>query len=166
MKLPFFVAKRFVAGEVLTDAVPRVEELNAKGIQVSLDLLGENVTQRTTADRTLSEYITLLHTIKEKNIKSNISIKLTMMGLDIDRSYARDNLFKLLEVAKKNGQFVRIDMEGSPYTQLTIDLYKEAQAVYTGHVGVVIQAYLRRTAGDIEDLASMNADIRLRRGPG
>lgn len=164
MNLPFFLAKRFVAGEVLADAIPKVQSLNAKGIKVSLDLLGENVKDRRTAVATLSEYIVLLNTIKEKGIDSNISIKLTMMGLDIDLPYAKDNLFALLDVAKTNGQFVRIDMEGSPYTQLTIDMLKEAHASYPGHVGTVIQAYLKRTDADIAALAALGADIRLCKG--
>lgn len=164
MNLPFFLAKRFVAGEVLADAIPKVQTLNAKGIKVSLDLLGENVTDRKTADATLSEYIVLLNTIKDKGIDSNISIKLTMMGLDIDLPYAKDNLFALLDVAKTNGQFVRIDMEGSPYTQVTIDMLKEAHASYPGHVGTVIQAYLKRTDADIAALADLGADIRLCKG--
>jgi proline dehydrogenase len=164
MNLPFFLAKRFVAGEVLADAIPKVQSLNAKGIRVSLDLLGENVKDRKTADATLDEYIVLLNTIKEKGIDSNISIKLTMMGLDIDLPYAKDNLFALLDVAKTNGQFVRIDMEGSPYTQLTIDMLQAAHASYPGHVGTVIQAYLKRTDADIAALAALGADIRLCKG--
>ncbi len=164
MNLPFFLAKRFVAGEVLADAIPKVQSLNAKGIKVSLDLLGENVKDRKTADATLAEYIVLLNTIKEKGIDSNISIKLTMMGLDIDLPYAKANLFALLDVAKTNGQFVRIDMEGSPYTQLTIDMLQAAHAAYPGHVGTVIQAYLKRTDADIAALADLGADIRLCKG--
>jgi len=164
MKFPFFLAKRFVAGEVLADAIPKVQSLNAKGIRVSLDLLGENVKDRKTADATLEEYIILLNTIKDQGIDSNISIKLTMMGLDIDLAYAKDNLFALLDVAKTNGQFVRIDMEGSPYTQLTIDMLKTAHESYPGHVGTVIQAYLKRTDADIATLAALGADIRLCKG--
>lgn len=164
MKLPYFLAKRFVAGEVLDDAIPKVKTLNEKGIRVSLDLLGENVTDRHTADRTLLEYVRLLNTIRENGIDSNISIKMTMMGLDIDHSYARQNLFHLLDVAKANSQFVRIDMEGSPYTEVTIQMLKEAHERYSGHVGTVIQAYLHRTDADIKELAALGADIRLCKG--
>lgn len=164
MKLPFFLAKRFVAGEVLADAIPKVQALNEKGIRVSLDLLGENVKDRYTADRTLLEYVSLLNTIRDNGIDSNISIKMTMMGLDIDHAYARQNLFHLLDVAKTNGQFVRIDMEGSPYTEVTIQLLKEAHRLYAGHVGTVIQAYLHRTDSDINELATLGADVRLCKG--
>jgi proline dehydrogenase len=164
MKLPFALAKRFVAGETLKQAVPKVEALNAKDINVTLDLLGENVTDRETADETVDEYIKLLKGIEDAGLKSSISIKLTMLGLDIDREYCKDNLFKLLDTARELDQFVRIDMEGSDYTQVTIDLYKEAFQEYGKHVGIVIQAYLHRTKNDIAELAEMGADVRLCKG--
>lgn len=164
MKLPFVLAKRFVAGESFEDAVPKVEELNEKGIKITLDLLGENVEDRTMADETVESYESLLQKINEAGLDSTISIKLTMMGLDIDRSYCRDNLFQLLDVARTNNQFVRIDMEGSDYTQMTIDLFKEAYQEYGKHVGIVIQAYLHRSEEDISELAEMGADVRLCKG--
>jgi proline dehydrogenase len=164
MKLPFALAKRFVAGETLKQAIPKVEELNAKDIKVTLDLLGENVTEREVADDTVNEYIKLLQGIEEAGLKSSISIKLTMLGLDIDRQYCKDNLFKLLDAAKELNQFVRIDMEGTDYTQVTIDLFKEAFKEYGKHVGIVIQAYLHRTKNDITELAEMGADVRLCKG--
>ncbi|MGM0587579.1 MAG: proline dehydrogenase family protein [Bacteroidota bacterium] len=164
MKLPFALAKRFVAGETLKQAIPKVEELNAKDIEVTLDLLGENVTEREVADDTVNEYIKLLQGIEEAGLKSSISIKLTMLGLDIDRQYCKDNLFKLLDAAKELNQFVRIDMEGTDYTQVTIDLFKEAFKEYGKHVGIVIQAYLHRTKNDIAELAEMGADVRLCKG--
>ncbi|AXI99604.1 L-proline dehydrogenase [Cyclonatronum proteinivorum] len=164
MKLPFAVAKRFVAGESLNQAVPKVADLNEYGIKVTLDLLGENVTDRTMADETLQHYIELLEGIHEQKIDSTISIKLTMLGLDIDRDYCRDNLFKLLDAAVKYDQFIRIDMEGTDYTQLTIDLFKEAFRKYGKHVGIVIQAYLHRTKDDIDELSALGADIRLCKG--
>jgi len=164
MKLPYLLAKRFVAGETLPQAVPKVAHLNEAGIKVTLDLLGENVKDRSTADQTLQHYIDLLEGIHEQNLNSSISIKLTMLGLDIDRTYCHDNLFKLLDVARKYDQFVRLDMEGSLYTQLTIDIFKEAFQEYGRHVGIVIQAYLHRTKGDIEELAELGADVRLCKG--
>lgn len=164
MKLPFVLAKRFVAGESFEDAIPKVEQLNGKDVKVTLDLLGENVTDRQTADETVDSYIELLKGIEDAGLESTISIKLTMLGLDIDQSYCRDNLFKLLDVARKTDQFVRIDMEGSDYTQVTIDLFKEAFQEYGKHVGIVIQAYLHRTKEDIANLAEMGADVRLCKG--
>lgn len=164
MKLPFFLAKRFVAGETLDQTMPKVSELNGLDIKVTLDLLGENVNDRETADSTLQHYIDLLDGISAQGVDSSISIKLTMLGLDINRDYCRDNLFKLLDAAKKHDQFVRIDMEGSDYTQVTIDLFKEAFREYGKHVGIVIQAYLHRSKQDIDDLASIGADVRLCKG--
>ena len=164
MKLPFVLAKRFVAGESFEHAKPKVKALNEKEIKVTLDLLGENVEDRQTADETVENYIKLLNDINESELDSTISIKLTMMGLDIDRNYCRDNVFKLLDVARKNDQFVRIDMEGSDYTQMTIDIFKEAFQEYGKHVGIVIQAYLHRTEEDIEELAEIGADVRLCKG--
>ena len=164
MKLPFFLAKRFVAGESFKEAIPKVEMLNQKSIKITLDLLGENVEDRNTADETVENYIELLKSINEAGLDSTISIKLTMMGLDIDRSYCKENLFRLLDVARENNQFVRIDMEGSDYTQLTIDLFKEAFQEYGKHVGIVIQAYLHRSKSDINELAEIGADVRLCKG--
>ena len=164
MKLPFVFAKRFVAGETFESTVPKIKALNKKGIKVTLDLLGENVKKKTTADDTVKEYIRLLNDIHEAGLKSTISIKLTMLGLDIDSEYCRDNLYMLLDEAKKLDSFVRIDMEGSDYTQQTIDLFKEAFKKYGKHVGVVIQAYLHRTKEDIKDLAELGADVRLCKG--
>lgn len=164
MKLPFILAKRFVAGETFQEVIPKVEQLNQKNIHITLDLLGENVDDRATADETVESYMELLRNINSAGLDSTISIKLTMLGLDIDERYCRDNLFKLLDVARKHDQFVRIDMEGSAYTQQTIDLFKEGFKEYGRHVGIVIQAYLHRTKDDIAELADMGADIRLCKG--
>ncbi|TYP93824.1 L-proline dehydrogenase [Fodinibius salinus] len=164
MKLPFFLAKRFVAGESFDQAIPKVEQINSKGIHVTLDLLGENVDDRATADDTVRSYIKLLNDINEAGLDSTISIKLTMLGLDIDREYCRNNLFELLDTARETDQFVRIDMEGSDYTQPTIDLFKEAHNEYGSHVGIVLQAYLYRTEQDVAELAEMGADVRMCKG--
>ena len=164
MKLPFILAKRFVAGETFEQSAPKVKYLNQKNIDITLDLLGENVNDRATADATVTSYIDLLNGIQKEKLISTISIKLTMMGLDIDREYCKDNLFKLLDVAREHDQFVRIDMEGTPYTQVTIDLFKEAFAEYGKHVGTVIQSYLYRSTDDINELAELGADIRLVKG--
>lgn len=164
MKLPFVLAKRFVAGETFDQSIPKVRELNKHGIKVTLDLLGENVKKKEMADETVENYIQLIENIHKAGLKSTISVKLTMMGLDIDEEYCRENLFKLLDAARKRDSFVRIDMEGSDYTQATIDLFKESFMEYGKHVGIVIQAYLHRSKDDIPDLAEMGADVRLCKG--
>jgi proline dehydrogenase len=164
MKLPFILAKRFVAGETFQESIPKVQYLNEKDIPITLDLLGENVKDEATASETVESYIRLLDGIHESGLISTISIKLTMMGLDIDRDFCRENLFKLMDVAKKHDQFVRIDMEGSRVTQVTLDIFKEAFEKYGKHVGTVIQAMLHRSKNDIDELAEMGADIRLVKG--
>jgi len=164
MQLPFFLARRFVAGENFSQAVSKVKELNHKGIPVTLDLLGENVTDRDTAEATTLEYCDLLDGIRDEQLDATISIKLTMLGLDIDTGYCRENLHKLLDKAKKLDQFVRIDMEGSDYTQRTLDLFYDARKIYGQHVGIVIQAYLFRSREDIAALVQNGADVRLCKG--
>lgn len=164
MKLPFVLAKRFVAAETFDETVPKINSINENGIKVTLDLLGENVADKTTADETVEIYLKLLNNIHDAGLKSTISIKLTMMGLDIDKEYCKENLFRLLDETQRLNSFARIDMEGSDYTQSTIDIFKEAFQKYPKYVGIVIQAYLKRTKKDIEDLAEMGADIRLCKG--
>lgn len=164
MKLPFAFARRFVAGEHFEEAVPKVKKLNDLRIKVALDLLGENVHERNQADQTLKDYQDLLHKIHELKLDASISVKLTMLGLDIDPLYTRDNLFKLLERAREQDQFVRIDMEGSDYVAKTIDIFKEAFAEFGKHVGIVLQAYLHRTKEDVIELAEMGVDVRMVKG--
>ena len=126
MNLPFALAKRFVAAKTFDGTIPKIKSFNEKGIKVTLDLLGENVKEKTTADDTVEIYKQLLHKIHEAGLKSTISIKLTMLGMDIDQEYCKKNLFNLLDLAKELNSFVRIDMEGSDYTQQTIDIFKDA----------------------------------------
>lgn len=164
MKLPFALARRFVAGEDFASAAPKVRALNDKGIEVTLDLLGENVTRRDVAEQTARLYRELVDEIVDEGLRSTISIKLTMLGLDIDRGFCRENLVSLMEKVREKDLFVRIDMEGSAYTQVTIELFKEMFEQFPGHVGIVIQAYLHRTARDIAELAEMGADVRLCKG--
>lgn len=164
MKLPFVLASRFVAAKTFEGTIPKIKSFNEKGIKVTLDLLGENVREKTTADYTVDIYKDLLNKIHEAGLKSTISIKLTMLGLDIDQEYCKKNLFHLLDLAKELNSFVRIDMEGSDYTQQTINIFKEALEQYGKHVGIVIQAYLHRTEIDIPELAKLGADIRLCKG--
>ena len=165
MKLPFVFAKRFVAGEEFSSSVPAAKQLNQAHHQLTLDLLGENVTSRSQANHNVKAYIDVLKGIEQHKLLSGISIKLTMLGLDIDVEYCADNLFTLMEHARSQNQFVRIDMEGSAYTELTLDLFKRAHAEYSArHVGTVIQAMLHRSKEDIAELAGLGADVRLVKG--
>lgn len=156
-------ATRFVAGEDREAAIAVGRELNARGIAVSLDLLGENVTEPDEAAAARDAYVDLLQGIAETGVDSNISIKLTMLGLDIAPRLAEENLRVILEAAEARGNWVRIDMEGSPYTQLTLEIFQRVWESYR-NVGVVVQSMLRRTADDVERLIAMGARVRLVKG--
>ncbi len=164
IRLPFFLAKRFVAGEDFPQAAPKVKGLNSKGLKATLDLLGENVTDREMADATTRAYCDLLDDIREEDLDTSISIKPTMLGMDIDYNYCVENVFTLLDKAKKYNQFVRIDMEGSDYTQRTIDMFLQAKRQYDPHVGIVLQAYLHRTREDVDLMIREKSDVRLCKG--
>src|SRR3712207_2313486 len=159
------LAQRFVAGETQDQALAVVAELNRQGATVTLDYLGENVTEADAAVAVKRTYIELLHQIAAQRLNSNISVKLTALGLDISRELCLSNLIALVRAAQEHDNFVRIDMEGSAYTQATLDLFEE---VYAGkglnNVGVVIQSYLYRSAADVERLNRLGARVRLCKG--
>jgi len=157
------MARRFVAGDNAEQAVGAVERLNRSGIRATLDILGENVREQDDAKRYVEGYRDLLQQIHARQADANVSIKLTMLGLDIDTELCRDNLLRVIEAAERTGNFVRIDMEGSAYTQRTLDLFYQ---VFEQHreVGAVIQSALRRSAGDIAELVRRGARVRLCKG--
>jgi proline dehydrogenase len=163
MSLLFHFASRFVAGEHVDEAMAAVKKLNAKGLTASLDILGENVHDKTTADRAVQGYINLLNKIHEAKIDSNVSVKLTMTGLDISDDYCFDNASRICEKAAALNNFVRVDMEGSPYTERTMKLFLRLHKLYS-NVGAVIQAYLYRSEQDIDALNAAGARVRLCKG--
>ncbi len=155
---------RFIAGEDAAAIVAPVRELNAAGITVSLDFLGESVRTREEVEVTMRTYKSVFETISAQNLKANVSIKLTALGLDIDSDFCYHNMCELLDVAGPV-QFIRIDMESTAYTQITLDLfYRLWNEGNYRNVGVVIQAYLRRSAADVEDLIKNNVRVRLCKG--
>lgn len=164
MRLPFFLASRFVAGESFEQAVTVVREFNNAGIAVTLDMLGENVSDRAMADATAHSYRQLLSDIATEQLQASISIKLTMLGLDIHKECCRENLFALLDRARECNRFVRIDMEASRYVDDTLELFYEARAEYGDLVGPVIQASLHRSREDVARLAREQIDVRLCKG--
>ena len=167
MRLPFFLAKRFVAGESFTDSLPAIRSLTKQGLFVTLDLLGEDITDTQIAIASRDAYTELIQVVDEsRNFKeeANISIKLSMMGQKIDESLCLDNLYQLLSTAKSHDVFVRLDMEGSDITDSTVRLFKEVYAEFPDHVGLVLQAYLKRTAADIDAMCKMNARVRICKG--
>jgi len=157
------LARRFIAGESKEDAVRAVRDLNALGMKTSLDILGENVTSEQMARDLANKYIDVLETIDHENIRANVSVKLTQMGLDISDDFCFDNVSRIIEAARDRGNFVRIDMEGSDYTQRTLDLVYRWADKYD-NIGTVIQSMLYRSAGDIAELKSRGIRVRLCKG--
>ncbi|HEY9724570.1 MAG TPA: proline dehydrogenase family protein [Oscillatoriaceae cyanobacterium] len=158
------LTRRFVAGEALDEAIGAMRELNTQGIKGSLDLLGENVYTVDEARAAGKAYEQILDRIAETGLDTNVSLKLTQMGLDLGEDLCREITGGVIAKAKQYGNFVRIDMEGSPYTQRTLDLFKRLFAEYGTTVGIVLQAYLYRTADDVEDMIKLGARVRLCKG--
>jgi len=157
------VARRWVAGESLDDAVTAARALNRLGFPVTLDFLGENVSNKDGAVRAASIYISMYDRIAAEGLNGNVSLKLTQLGLDLDEAFCESLVRRIAESSTQHGNFLRIDMEGSPYTQRTVELCKRVRA-NTDAVGTVIQSYLRRSERDVRDLLSVGCRIRLVKG--
>lgn len=158
-------ANRFVAGETLDSALEAVEKLNAKGITASLDLLGESVHNEAEARAAGRQYTKMLDAIKERGLDANVSVKLTAMGLDISEELCTRIMQDILECAAKHGTFVRLDMEGSDYTQRTLDLFEHRLfPAHRENVGIVLQSYLYRTFADVEHANRLKARVRICKG--
>ena len=158
-------ASRFVAGETIETGVHAAVDLAAKGITSSLDLLGESVTQEAEAVAARDQYLQMLDRMSTARVEVNVSVKLTQMGLDIGEELCAANMVAILDKAKALGGFVRLDMEGSDYTQRTLDFFRNRlHERYGAHCGVVIQSMLRRSEKDIEDMIALRARVRLCKG--
>jgi proline dehydrogenase len=158
-------SSRFVAGETLDEAIAAARDLNGRDITVSLDLLGESVTNPEAAAGARDAAIEILDRIHATGVQANLSVKLTQMGLDLDGELAAANAGRILERAKQHGIFVRVDMEASGYVERTLDLYHRVlRPAYGDLVGVVIQTMLRRTENDIDTLLEAGARVRLVKG--
>jgi proline dehydrogenase len=156
---------RFVAGETIDEAVSYIREINAENCTASFDHLNESVTSETEAEAEVYEYLNILAKISETNIRSNASIKLTQFGLGLDPELAYRNVRRVVEDAHKRGNFVRVDMEDSAVTQVTIDIFKRLRAEFDlNDVGIVLQSYLRRTYADAQELIKLPARIRICKG--
>ena len=160
------VSGRFVAGMTVEEALAATQAMNARGMSVSVDNLGENVTNLEEARHSAQLYHQMLDQIHARGLNANVSLKLTHMGLDVDEGEARKIASELVSHAARIGNFVRIDMEGSPYTQKTLDVVQELhrQPGHANHVGAVIQSYLHRSEGDVHDLCAQRIRIRLCKG--
>jgi proline dehydrogenase len=155
--------ERFVAGETLDQAVVVARGLAAAGFRLSLDHLGEEVTTPEAAERAVADYLAVVETIARERLPSGISIKLTQLGLAQDRAACQARLERLLAAARDAGVFVRVDMESSAYTQATLDLVRAVWPRYR-NVGVVLQAYLYRTARDLREVLALGISVRLCKG--
>ncbi len=157
---------RFVAGMSVEEALQATVATNQKGMSVSVDNLGENVTNLDEARHSAQLYHDMLDELEKRKLDANVSLKLTHMGLDVDENVARTIADEVVAHAARIDNFVRIDMEGSPYTQKTLDMVYELhrQPGHANHVGAVIQAYLHRSEGDVNDLCAQRIRIRLCKG--
>jgi len=156
---------RFVAGETIDDAITYIRQINAENCTASFDHLNESVGSDAEAEAEVNEYLNILAKITETQIRSNVSIKLTQFGLGLDPELAYRNARRVVEDARNRGNFVRVDMEDSNVTQVTIDIFKRLRAEFDlNDVGIVLQSYLRRTYADAQDLIKLPARIRICKG--
>ncbi|MEO6223475.1 MAG: proline dehydrogenase family protein, partial [Vicinamibacterales bacterium] len=157
-------ARRFIAGERVEEAIEAAREVERQGLMVTLDLLGESVASRADAVTATTGYIDVIEAIERAGVGRNISLKLTQLGLDIDQATCTDNLRRIFDAAATAGFFVRIDMENSPYTDRTLDIFETTWNIGYHHAGVVIQSYLKRSPADIARLNALGARVRLVKG--
>ncbi|HEX9303857.1 MAG TPA: proline dehydrogenase family protein [Thermoanaerobaculia bacterium] len=157
------IAHRYVAGETLEQALDTSRALNAEGCMATLDVLGEDVSQTEETERTVDEYLRALDGIAARRVDANISVKLTALGLKIDREHCRREFGRIVEGARRHGNFVRIDMEDSSVTEVTIRIFEDACEEYE-RVGLVLQAYLRRSRNDAARAVALRANVRVCKG--
>ena len=157
-------ARRFIAGETVEEAVTCVQGLRHQGLMLTLDYLGESVSSAAAAAAAAADYVRIIDAIVRSGIERNISLKLTQLGLDVDRATAVDNMRRILESADANGFFVRIDMENSPYTEATLSIFETLWQQGHRQIGTVIQSYLKRSEADIRRLNALGARVRLVKG--
>jgi proline dehydrogenase len=157
------MSRRFVAGEDLDAAVAAARALNQAGMMVSLDYLGENVATEADARRACEMYLGIYDRIAAERLLGNVSLKLTQLGLDLGDAFCQGLVERIVARAASYSNFLRVDMEGSPYTQRTLDLVRNVRAKYPA-IGVVVQSYLRRTEQDVKDLLAAGCRIRLCKG--
>ena len=157
-------ARRFIAGESIDEAVVNVRSVAAQGLLLTLDYLGESVGTSKEADAATRDYLRILDTIVASGIERNVSLKLTQLGLDVDRATCVDNLRRILDPATEHGFFVRIDMENSPYTDVTLQIFETLWGQGYHNIGVVLQSCLMRTEADARRVIAIGGRIRLVKG--
>jgi proline dehydrogenase len=157
------ISRRYIAGDTLEEAVATVRDLNKEGCVATLDLLGESTESKADAAQTLRDYEKVIDALEKHDLDSGISVKLTGLGLTINEELCRANLEEIVEYAGEKGRFVRVDMEDSPYTGVTLDMVTELHERHE-NVGAVIQAYMRRSLDDATRLAQAGVSVRLCKG--
>jgi proline dehydrogenase len=157
-------ARRFIAGETVQEAIEAARTLQGRGMHLTLDYLGESVTTTKAAATASREYVQLIETIVASGIERNISLKLTQLGLTIDKATCVDNLRRILEPATRHEFFVRIDMESSEYTQLTLDVFETLWSLDLRNIGIALQSSLHRTEQDIRRMNELGVRVRLVKG--
>ena len=157
-------ARPFIAGETIDDAISAVRAIEARGMSQTLDYLGESATTLTEADSATHEYLAIIDTIVRAGIGRHLSLKLTQLGLDVDPASCVDNLRRILGSAERHGFFVAIDMEGSPYTTATLDIFETLRHQGYHRIGTVLQSALRRSEADLQRLLALGAVVRIVKG--
>ena len=158
-----FFSRKYIAGETIESAISLVKDFNSKGIYATLDVLGESIRGEDEAKNAFNNATKVFDAIVNNNLKANLSVKPTQLGLAINEVLAYEHILKLVKRANEIDNFVRIDMEDSPYTDATIDIYKKVFESYN-NVGIVLQAYLKRTYNDTVILNKLGTDYRLCKG--
>jgi len=159
-----FFSRNYIAGSTLDDAIRVVRDLNKLGIMATLDLLGEEVSELEEAEKAAAFYRTILERIDTEKLDANVSVKPTQMGLKVDPEACYRNIKSIIEQAKGFNNFVRIDMEDHTVTTDTIEMFLRLKKEFEGHVGTVLQSYLRRTSADVRRMVEHKANIRLCKG--
>lgn len=157
-------AARFVAGSTLPEAIEHIRKINTQGVMVTLDHLGEAVRSAEEANEAKTSYMAMLDAIQQSGVNANVSLKLTQMGLALDENLGLQHLTEIVEKAAATNNFVRIDMEESPYTDVTLRIFEQAHTAHPDHVGVVLQAYLYRTLDDLKRLSGPSTNFRIVKG--
>ena len=164
MATPESFARRFIAGESVEEAIRDARRLQERGLLLTLDYLGESVKTIEEATAATREYVRLIEVIVASGIERNLSIKLTQLGVDVDRATCVDNLRRILDPAARHGFFVRIDLENSPYTDVTLEVFETLWQQEYRNVGLALQAALRRTEQDVQRMIALGARVRLVKG--
>jgi proline dehydrogenase len=164
MRRPDSFARRFIAGESVQEAIEAARAIEARQMRLTLDLLGESVTNLEEADAATRLYVAVIDAIVQSGIERNLSLKLTQLGLDVDKASAVDNLRKILGRAEPAGFFIRIDMENSPYIDVTLEIFETLWSHGYRQIGVVLQSALYRSEADLERMNALGARVRLVKG--